>query len=173
MAETGYTDTAAAMPQNGTAPNGKKVFPAGTGADWLTRAYDDMKAMGGIALTYFNVSAATNNEPADWTWPLNTTKTTTYTSVLANSNRLTDPSTTTVTPFGSRLRPPGRRRCTGRHGRGLPAQTPSTAAAVSGTPARLRGEAPCRGQGHGAQVGSGAAHQCEPEQGPLVLAVPG
>jgi hypothetical protein len=90
VAETGYTDTAAAMAQNGTAPNGKKVSTLGTGADWLTRAYDDMKAMGGIALTYFNVSAATNNEPADWTWPLNTTKTTTYTTVLATSNRITD-----------------------------------------------------------------------------------
>ena len=98
VAETGYTDTAAAMPQNGTAPNGKRVSALGSGADWLTRAYDDMKAMGGIALTYFNVSAATNNEPADWTWPLNTTKTTTYTRVLANSDRITDPTTDPSTP---------------------------------------------------------------------------
>ena len=98
VAETGYTDTAAAMPQNGTAPNGKRVSALGSGADWLTRAYDDMKAMGGIALTYFNVSAATNNEPADWTWPLNTTKTTTYTRVLANSNRFTDAPSFSASP---------------------------------------------------------------------------
>ncbi len=42
IAETGYSDTAASIPRNYVAPNGKTVSTAGTGADWLTRAYDDM-----------------------------------------------------------------------------------------------------------------------------------
>jgi hypothetical protein len=72
IAETGYANTAAAVPQNHVAPNGKTVSTRGSGADWLTRAYDDMKAAGGAVLTYFDVSAAVNNEPTDWTWPITT-----------------------------------------------------------------------------------------------------
>ena len=84
-------------------PERQEGVHAGTGADWLTRAYDDMKAMGGIALTYFNVSAATNNEPADWTWPLNPTKTTTYTRGSSDRHTIT----TTVAHLTDRS---GRRR---------------------------------------------------------------
>lgn len=70
IAETGYSDSAASATQNMLAPNGKRVSTRGPGSEWLSRAYDDMRARGGIALSYFNVTAATNNEPEDWTWLL-------------------------------------------------------------------------------------------------------
>ncbi len=75
IAETGYSDTAASIPRNYVAPNGKTVSTAGTGADWLTRAYDDMAAAGGVALAYFSVAGTVNNEPSDWTWPITSNQT--------------------------------------------------------------------------------------------------
>lgn len=72
VAECGYSDTAAARD-----------------AAWLTRAYDDMRAMGGVALAYFNVSAATNGEPSNWTWPITSEpKVGTMRAVLAKADRL-------------------------------------------------------------------------------------
>ena len=50
IGETGYTDEAAAVKQNAISPAGKVVSTLGSGADWVTRAFDDMKAMGGIAM---------------------------------------------------------------------------------------------------------------------------
>jgi hypothetical protein len=88
IAETGYTNAAAALPRNFRAPNGKRVSTRGPGADWLLRAYTDMRAMGGVALSYFNVSAAVNGEPGDWTWPLaGNPKISAFARTLRSSNR--------------------------------------------------------------------------------------
>lgn len=71
VAETAYADTAATRD-----------------AAWLTRAYDDMRAMGGVALAYFNVSAAANGEPSSWTWPITSEpKIATMRAVLAKADR--------------------------------------------------------------------------------------
>lgn len=70
LAETGYTDAAADMTMNGTAPDGATVSQAGPGAEWLSRGYNDMNRLGGVALSYFDVPPSVNNEPADWTWPI-------------------------------------------------------------------------------------------------------
>ncbi|MCB0919404.1 MAG: fibronectin type III domain-containing protein [Actinobacteria bacterium] len=96
IAETGYSDGAADIPQNYTAPNGKTVSTQGSGADWLTRAYDDMKTRGGVALSYFSVAGTVNNEPADWTWPITSNpKRQKFADILARSDKLTN---TTPTP---------------------------------------------------------------------------
>ena len=91
IAETGYSDIAASIPRNYVAPNGKTVSTAGSGADWLTRAYDDMKTAGGVALTYFSVAGTVNNEPSDWTWPITSNpKRTTYANILNRSPHIND-----------------------------------------------------------------------------------
>lgn len=59
VAETGYTDAAAARTMTPPAP------------DWLTRAYDDMKdqpIQPGLALTYWNAVTS----PSNGSWPLGT-----------------------------------------------------------------------------------------------------
>ena len=57
-------------------------------AEWLSRAYDDMKAMGGVGLSNFNVSPGVNDEPLDWTWPItNDRRTRAFADVLARSDR--------------------------------------------------------------------------------------
>jgi hypothetical protein len=71
VAETGYTDLAA---QRDVA--------------WLSRAYDDMKAAGGIALTYWDNQTA---KPADTFRLTSTLKRTEFAKVLARSDRLSDP----------------------------------------------------------------------------------
>lgn len=70
VAETGYTSKAAAIDPN-----------------WLIRAYDDMKAAGGIGLTYFDSSL---NSVGDSDWPLNTTpsKVAAFSELLKRSTRL-------------------------------------------------------------------------------------
>jgi len=91
VAETGWTDSAAAVRQNATSPDGKTVSTEGTGADWLVRGFDDMKAMGGIGMAYFHVAPSVNNEPADWTWPVATSnKINAFRNALAKSSRFTD-----------------------------------------------------------------------------------
>lgn len=93
IAETGYTDSAANVTQNMTSPDGKKISTRGPGSEWLTRAYDDMRAQGGIALTYFNVAPGVNNEPADWTWPLSTQlKKDIFSDILERSNHYNEPT---------------------------------------------------------------------------------
>lgn len=99
VAETGWTDKAASLPQNATAPDGKTVSPTGTGADWLTRGFDDMRSMGGIAMAYFHVAPSTNNEPADWTWPVSTSaKINAFKKALAKSARFTSSASSTPSP---------------------------------------------------------------------------
>ena len=89
VAETGYTDAAAKVGVNHTAPDGRTVSPRGPGSEWLTRAYDDMKSMGGIALSYFNIAAADNGEPSDWTWPVpREPKLSVYRKILSRSDRI-------------------------------------------------------------------------------------
>lgn len=91
VAETGYTDAAAKVGANHKAPDGRTVSTRGPGAEWLTRAYDDMKSMGGIALSYFNISAAENGEPSDWTWPVSREpKLSIYRNILSRSDRIHD-----------------------------------------------------------------------------------
>lgn len=91
VAETGYTDAAARVSANHTAANGRAVSSRGSGADWLTRAYDDMKSMGGIALSYFNIAAADNGEPSDWTWRVSgDPKLSVYRAILGRSDRIYD-----------------------------------------------------------------------------------
>lgn len=91
VAETGYTDKAASLKQNFLAPSGKRVSTRGSGADWLTRAYDDMKKRGGIALSYFNVSPSVLGESSTWSWPIGANpKIGVYSKILARSDRITD-----------------------------------------------------------------------------------
>ena len=91
VAETGYTDQAADMPRRGTAPDGRVVSERGSGADWLTRAYDDMKAAGGAALSYFNVGPNRTGEPQDFSWPITSQpKLGKYREILQRSDRLAD-----------------------------------------------------------------------------------
>ncbi|MCB0919403.1 MAG: hypothetical protein KDC39_12650 [Actinobacteria bacterium] len=88
IAETGYTDSAAWLPEapavDGTSP--------GSGAAWLERGYRDMKARGGVALSYFSVPPSYNNEPPSWTWPIQTQpKRDVFAHVLAGSPHINDP----------------------------------------------------------------------------------
>ncbi len=70
LAETGYTDAAAEMGKNGTAPDGATVSQTGPGSEWLSRGYNDMNRMGGVAISYFDIPPSVNNEPTGWTWPI-------------------------------------------------------------------------------------------------------
>jgi hypothetical protein len=82
VGECGWTNTAAALPVNGTAG-----LTRGTGAQWLTRAYDDMKAAGGVCLAYFDY--VLSSEPSTWTWPITTDpKLSTMRAVLTKADRL-------------------------------------------------------------------------------------
>ncbi len=76
VAETGYTDLAAQ----------KDVA-------WLSRAYDEMKAAGGIALTYWDDQST---KPANTFRLASTLKQTEFAKILARSNRLNDPVAVTV-----------------------------------------------------------------------------
>ena len=68
VAETGYTNLA-----------------ADKDAGWLTRAYDDMKAYGGIGLAYFDSAL---NPIGDSTWTIDTApKVEAFKAVLARSSR--------------------------------------------------------------------------------------
>ena len=91
IAETGYTDAAADVPRGGPAPTGRPVSSRGSGADWLTRSYEDMVRRGGVALSYFDVSPSLNDEPEDWTWPILTEpKVGVFTKLLERSSGIAD-----------------------------------------------------------------------------------
>lgn len=60
VAETGYTDTAAAVAD----PPGT----TGSGADWLLRAYGDLQSRNGAAFAYFDVDGASIGESPLRTW---------------------------------------------------------------------------------------------------------
>ncbi len=79
IAETGLTDLAAEVD-----------------VKWLSRAYDDMKAAGGVALTYWdNQFDGPATSHGSNTWRLATQlKQDEFASVLARSDRLTDPDPT-------------------------------------------------------------------------------
>lgn len=60
IAECGYTDVASQYAD----PPGT----TGSGADWLVRAWDSLKAANGAAMTYFNLNAGDIGESVDRTW---------------------------------------------------------------------------------------------------------
>lgn len=93
IAETAISDSAFTVAQGHKAPNGKTVATRGPGSQWLARAYDDMKAAGGIALTYFNVAGTVNSEPGDWTWPLSGQKLAAFQTLAARADRRNTEST--------------------------------------------------------------------------------
>ncbi|MCB0919402.1 MAG: hypothetical protein KDC39_12645 [Actinobacteria bacterium] len=89
IAETGISDEAAIVPKNHVAPNGKRVAVDGPGSEWITRAYQDMREAGGVALSYFSVAPGVNGEPADWSWPITGgTKASDFARALAVSDRM-------------------------------------------------------------------------------------